>query len=535
MDEILKSTSLWTDLRQHRAYRFFTLLLCILCVPALFALVTQHAWEDYYITYRASKNLAEGNGLVFQSGDKLHTFTSPIGVLIPAALYWLTQSDATTLWLFRVLSSIALAGAIAFLWRSLERTLSPRLSRPIVTCLILSNSLTIDFTINGMETAFLLFFTSIVFSELLREPAPSPGLLGCGMAGMMWSRPDAFLPFLAMFLAISIFRPSPNRWRQLQQSYIRALIWATLLYGPWLLWAWIYYGSPVPHTILAKAPSSTGGFSPLLVVQGTLNALSGDSVLSWAFMPAYYFFGGWGDSLNQIARILSVASAFIWILPSIPWVSRAASLVFLLGGYYLQAIPLFPWYLPVWYLFAAIALSGAVAYLLETPAISKLMRSAVRITAAVVISLQAGTLVATAWQVRHQQRIIEHGIRRDIGEWLAANAQPNDRVFLECLGYIGFYSQLTMLDYPGLSSREVVAARRKHGENFSLLIGELEPEWLVLRPSEIFNHRLIDSGVLGRYQLVRVWNAKEEIEAIPILPGRNLLLFDAEFFLFGRL
>ncbi len=32
-------------------------------VALWFALVTQHAWEDYCITWRSSKNLATGHGL----------------------------------------------------------------------------------------------------------------------------------------------------------------------------------------------------------------------------------------------------------------------------------------------------------------------------------------------------------------------------------------------------------------------------------------------------------------------------------------
>ena len=42
-------------------------LLFFLCAMG-FAAYTHHAWEDYWITFRSSRNLAEGNGLVFQPG-----------------------------------------------------------------------------------------------------------------------------------------------------------------------------------------------------------------------------------------------------------------------------------------------------------------------------------------------------------------------------------------------------------------------------------------------------------------------------------
>ena len=66
--------------------REFAILGVVALIPMLFALYTKNAWEDWYITYRASKNLALGHGLVFTPGERVHSFTSPIGTLIPALL-----------------------------------------------------------------------------------------------------------------------------------------------------------------------------------------------------------------------------------------------------------------------------------------------------------------------------------------------------------------------------------------------------------------------------------------------------------------
>lgn len=90
----------------------------VFLVAMIFAVVTGHGWEDYWITFRASKNLALGQGLVFTPGERLHTFTSPLGVLLPAALSWLTgnHSDALVFWLFRLLSATALAAGMGLLY-----------------------------------------------------------------------------------------------------------------------------------------------------------------------------------------------------------------------------------------------------------------------------------------------------------------------------------------------------------------------------------------------------------------------------------
>ncbi len=80
-------------------------------VPLSFAWFTQHVWEDYYITLRSSRNLVDGNGLVFQVGERVHTFTSPLGVL-PALCTWVAGgSETIALWLFRVFNVTLLAVA----------------------------------------------------------------------------------------------------------------------------------------------------------------------------------------------------------------------------------------------------------------------------------------------------------------------------------------------------------------------------------------------------------------------------------------
>jgi len=111
-----------------------------------------------------------------------------------------------------------------------------------------------------------------------------------------------------------------------------------------------------------------------------------------------------------------------------------------------------------------------------------------------------------------------------------------DKVFLEPLGYIGFFSQLKILDVPGLCSPEVVAAERKlHTSGFARLIPELQPDWLVLRPVEAREvYRTKPSLLTETYIPVKIFDASARIAAYHWLPGRGYLRCDEKFLVFRR-
>jgi hypothetical protein len=178
--------------------------------------------------------------------------------------------------------------------------------------------------------------------------------------------------------------------------------------------------------------------------------------------------------------------------------------------------------------------AGLRAGVASAPRVSPWPRMA-RVTAGVWVLSQALLFAGVAWQMRAQQTIIENNHRREIGRWLRSHAAPGDRVYLEPLGYIGFYSGLKMLDYPGLASPEVVAARRSGHRSYAQIIAALRPEWLVLRPDQVAGIQRETPRLLGEdYHLARVFDARGEVDAMTFLPGRGYLEFDALFLVFNR-
>jgi hypothetical protein len=508
-------------------------------VPLGFAAFTGHAWEDYFITLRSSRNLVAGHGLVFTPGERLHTFTSPLGVLLPAlctALAGLAHEDAA-LWLFRVLNAGFLVAAAALAWRRAVDLGLGAVGQVTLFGLLLLDAKLTDFAINGMETAILVFFVLLLWSELEAPAGPRATVLALAIGGLMWTRPDAFVlagALLGAHVAIrprAVGPPRGPRWSTLA----RGLVLGGALYAPWFLWAWWYYGTPIPHTIIAKSAYMPAIHASALALL-PLQTLLGQSMLIDLFMPSYWTFGGWPNGLKHCAHALSGIAALAWLAPGLPATARRASLAVFLGMFYVCSIILFPWYVPPWTALAAIALAWTVDAL-YAGALARGYRAVAlvcRVSAVLVVALQFSLLVATAWQMRAQQRIVETGVRRDIGEWLHQHAAPTDTVFLEPLGYIGYFSQLKTYDFPGLSSPEVVAAIRGGAHRYADVIVRLRPTWLVLRPREAARPEFRDTAVLRDYDLAKSWDAVPQLDQVRVLPGRPWNEAEAQYLLFRR-
>jgi hypothetical protein len=137
-------------------------------------------------------------------------------------------------------------------------------------------------------------------------------------------------------------------------------------------------------------------------------------------------------------------------------------------------------------------------------------------------------------QLRAQQAEIEMGTRARIGEWLKSHGQPGERVFLEPIGYIGYFSGMRILDNPGLVCPEVVQLRRSGLVSFGAQIEALRPEWVVLRQVEGGQIKDQEAWFKKNYKLVKVFDARERLEGYGRIPGMEYLLFDAVFLVFRR-
>jgi hypothetical protein len=512
----------------------YLMALAAAAIALAFAVVTNQVWEDYYITFRISRNLVEGHGLVYQVGERVHTFTSPLGVLLPALGLWITGSDAGALLFFRVLSAAALAGAAILVAAHGRDHRWARGTIWLAVILGVLNAKTVAFAANGMETGLLLLFTALTWREITRPAGPCWPALALGYGGLMWTRPDACVVAAAMTAGCWVFGgqgAAPETRKTWWREVGRGLLVGGLLYAPWFLWAWSYYGSPIPQTIVAKFGIMPEGASLVRLVTAPLRCLVDNTALDGVFAPAYYV-QNWPGDVIDLLRLLARLSAFLWIVPALPRAVRAASLAMLIGGVYLYQIIPYPWYYGPWTLLGSVALAGAAE------AMGRRWTGRIRTAGGAIASLVAAgslsLLVAMTYTSRLQQSCIEDAGRRQIGLWLHRQAAPGDTVFLESLGYVGYFSQLKMLDVPGLSAPEVSRLMRAGRRDYASLIAALQPTWVVIRPSEYLVQHLHDNNGLRDYQLVKYWNVRPLLDTIASVPSRGWLEFDAEYLVFQR-
>src|SRR5262249_20333010 len=142
-------------------------------------------------------------------------------------------------------------GAGVLLLKAAHNDGGSRASLIALAVLYVSAITAVAFSANGMETGFLLLF--LAWGMYLFERGAAEHWLAHGLcwAGLMWTRPDGCFYIAALVVANLAFARESRR--PLLLGLAKSAGVCTVLYPPWFAGAWAYYGSPVPHTIRAKA------------------------------------------------------------------------------------------------------------------------------------------------------------------------------------------------------------------------------------------------------------------------------------------
>jgi hypothetical protein len=408
----------------------------------LFHYSTGFVIDDAFITFRYAENIALGHGFVYNLGERVLGTTTPLFTLILS----LFATAGISVYKASLGVSLLCSGLTAIVVLRFAQSLRFTLWCwvPVLLYALFPRSLPME--TGGMETAL---FTLLVTSGIYYHHR---GLHFYAMAAATLAsvtRPEGLWLLGLLFIWWVARKP---------RTLIRLIVIPITLMGPWVLFAWQYFGSPVPNSVAAKLAlySHYGTAGPL---QNLSFLLGLHNPFGWV-MLALAIPGTWWLFKKQNFGRLAVA----WILGMIAFYSFNQSHIFL---WYI--VPIYPVY--------AVLVGACFPWLSERLAWSRGRAEVASKVALVVLTLALGLGNITPLRYYSQYQELLEQVHQSVGYYLRAHAKEGEVVASEDIGYIGYYSGMELIDRDGLISPEVVPYNRA-GDYYGV-IRHFEPEWVV--------------------------------------------------------
>jgi hypothetical protein len=519
----------------------------------VFWVITDRRLDDALITLKFDRNVADGVGLVHNLGDgHVHGFTSALSVLVPLPGELIAAGGG--LFLIRLVSLAAFVLAAIYAYRICDELELGRWPTGFALAYLALDQIQVFFGMSGMESQIAVAVLLAGIYYVLVEDYAKSGV-ALGLAPL--ARPDFVLWLVPAYVFLLMRNPS----RALRAGVISAAILA-----PWLIFTTLYYGSPIPNTVVAKSVVF-GPDLPTLTHPGAWIDFLGDQFSvhqhDWAAVApflekALVLQTPLSHGLLKAIGLTVVGLATVGAItgwnrrgwrPAIAYVILFAlyKVIFLTWGY-------FEWYgvppLAVLILLAAAGLDRVSRFL--AAALSDALSRRITVTrgqlaAVPAICLALAYAIQLPFSIPLEARVqhdIEDKVRVPLGQYLGRVVKPGQTITSESSGYVGYYTNGTLYDFPGLVSTTAVDAERRADSGWShpgrlgpatpeLIAYLLHPDWLVLRSGEVTRMRQKYPLALRHYRPVRrfrVPNAQSSLS----LGGLTLWNIDRDFIVFRR-
>ena len=200
--------------------------------------------DDSYITFRYARNLLSGQGFTYNPGEFIQGTTTPLYTFLMAGLGAVSGgAQAPFPWLSLGLNSLADAVTCLLLLRIGKRLGSERagLAAALVWAIA---PYSVTFAIGGLETSvYVLLLTATVWGYLEQRRR----LTALGAVLALLTRPDALILVGPLLLDRLV-----RAWRKHETIRIDELLVFLLPGLAWAAFATLTFGSPIPHSVLAK-------------------------------------------------------------------------------------------------------------------------------------------------------------------------------------------------------------------------------------------------------------------------------------------
>ena len=410
-----------------------------LAIRVALALISNYTSEDAYITFRYARNLVNGAGFVYNEGARV------LGTTTPALTLFLAGAGTLRFdWIWCAKAAGITADVIStWLVFSLARDLTKSGRWALLSAFLFSTSgPAAVWSVSGMETA--LFTLSVLLTLAAFAAQRNLGVaLGCSLAILI--RPEGLL-LEAVVIALMLLESPPRA--------LRVMGFTALLVAPWVVWSYAYFGDVVPMSVQAKAALYGSAWNWKRLVSDFVNFVLG---VGYAFQPNLHY----KYVLADVCGWLTFA-IFLTGLAVSGWRRRQRAAAFLFFSLYVPysfvSFP-FAWYwVPLTPLAALFVTAGCAALVAASP--RRVAPAVAAFVCGVVIAVNVLVLPDLSNQLK-RWRHADRSLFEASGVWLQSNTAANSVVCTEHIGYIGYFSQRTILDTSGLVSPEVVAFSRR--------------------------------------------------------------------------
>jgi arabinofuranosyltransferase len=195
--------------------------------------------DDAYIFFRYADHLLAGLGPVFNPGERVEGFTSPLWLLLLTVARGAGLQYAMSVTVFGLLAAVLTLIPVYLL----ARQAAPPVAALVAPLLLALHPGQAMWAVHGLETAlFILLLTSGWAAATVAGAPLAAGLL---LGAAFWARPEAVLAVAVLAAA----RLLSGR----RVATFRLLLGAALAALPLLVMRWAYYGTLVPNTFHAKS------------------------------------------------------------------------------------------------------------------------------------------------------------------------------------------------------------------------------------------------------------------------------------------
>jgi hypothetical protein len=420
------------------------------------------ASDDAFISFRYAKNLADGHGLVFNVGERVWGFTSPLQTLVLALL---TRVGMDTVWA---------AFSTGFLWAAVTAVFLYFLGirvLPRILALCLASAFLLDCSLHGsyaLESGFLVAMQTAFLLAITERRTR----LACILAGLSCLvRPDSIL----LVLPILLVDRDARHFRNIFGFLLPGLLWEAF--------AIAYFGQVVPNSYHAKSgltefvPFFLNGFkyltgvslAPNLGLAATPSNLGRAVLVIASLLPLFQ---------SKVRKQFPLVYAFVVF----PW-------ILLIAYSTIGSFPGHNWEFYSARLFliasACIGILGTGHAVIERikPRTGYRWAVAAAVFAFVIVNGGSRTIATAAGFAARDHSYwsgARHDTYRHIANWVNASIPPGSTFAISEVGTFGYYANVKIIDVSGIVTRGYLPEERmqharfmrRFGPSYALVYGD---------------------------------------------------------------